>query len=399
MDRATSSRRFLPALVATLAFAAATAVAPARAEDPGRWLLTGATSVPNTYWQGLTSDPAGSRIYFVGIFEGLWRTDPALAPTAGVPSAIPPAVKAAEGYNHIGDPSWDSREGGRVVLPLECFTPGVGNTCGTGSFGIADPATLGFRYYVRLDPAEIPKAMWAETSPDGELIWTSSGNDLLAYRSRAVSAANSAPSGRLLRAVERRPATVPPTGVTGAVFERDRLLLAGESNGTYQVWGVDPRNGARRLELEMEICGESEGLDAIDTLGGELHWLIAPFDPGCSLTFGPSSALLHFIPAPAHERFEVEVLSVDLDSLPGDATVRVRAARDGKPLRRARVGFAGVEGRTDKAGVATLVVPLELPGRYKAIAWRGQSFGASDLVRVGLPAGALRFPAPTSGAR
>ena len=42
------------------------------------------------------------------------------------------------------------------MLPLECFTPGVGNTCGTGSFGVADPATLDFRYYVKLDPAEIP---------------------------------------------------------------------------------------------------------------------------------------------------------------------------------------------------------------------------------------------------
>ena len=50
------------------------------------------------------------------------------------------------------------------------------------------PYTLGFRYYVKLDPAEIPKAMFAETSPDGSLIWTSSGDDLLAYRSSDVSA-------------------------------------------------------------------------------------------------------------------------------------------------------------------------------------------------------------------
>ena len=89
-----------------------------------------------------------------------------------------------------------------MLLPMECFTPGVGNTCGTGAFGVADPATLAFRYYVKLDPAEIPKAMWAETSPDGSLIWTSSGDDLLAYRSSDVSEANRAPAGPLLR---RRP--------------------------------------------------------------------------------------------------------------------------------------------------------------------------------------------------
>ena len=29
--------------------------------------------------------------------------------------------------------------------------------------------------------------MWAETSPDGALVWTSSGNDLLAYRSSEVT--------------------------------------------------------------------------------------------------------------------------------------------------------------------------------------------------------------------
>lgn len=25
------------------------------------------------------------------------------------------------------------------MLPFECYTPGVGNFCGTGSFGVADP--------------------------------------------------------------------------------------------------------------------------------------------------------------------------------------------------------------------------------------------------------------------
>jgi hypothetical protein len=285
-----------------------------------------------------------------------------------------------------------------VVLPLECFTPGVGNTCNTGSFGIADPQTLAFRYYVKLDPAEIPKAMWAETSPDGSLIWTSSGNDLLAYRSSAVVSGNGAPSGPRLRAAVRLPGAVPPTGVTGAVFDDRRLLLAGESGGTYQVWAVDPRSGERRLELEMEICGESEGLDTIETLGGELHWLIAPFDPGCSLTFGPSSALLHFIPAPAHERFDVEVLDADWSSLPGEVAITVRATRGGKPVRQARVTLAGAEARTDLDGLATVVTALELPGRYRAIARHGQNFGASDLVAVGFPAPALRASATRGGA-
>ncbi|MGZ4277651.1 MAG: hypothetical protein ACXVFK_13020, partial [Solirubrobacteraceae bacterium] len=93
-----------------------------------------------------------------------------------------------EGYDHIGDISWDAAEHGRILLPLECYYPPAGNTCQTGSIGVADPRTLKWRYYVKLDPRYIAKAMWAEVSPDGKLVWTSSGSDLLAYRDADVKA-------------------------------------------------------------------------------------------------------------------------------------------------------------------------------------------------------------------
>jgi hypothetical protein len=166
------------------------------------------------------------------------------------------------------------------------------------------------------------------------------------------------------------------------VFDGGRLLLAGSAGGVYQVWAVDTRTGARRLELEMRICGESEGLDVIPTLGGRLHWLIAPFDPGCQLTLGPSSALLHFVRRPAHERFTVEVLGVEAETIPGEVTATVRATRDGKPLRQARVSFAGALGRTDKDGVSTVSTVLQGPGRFRALAQKGQVYGASPLVAV-----------------
>ena len=47
-------------------------------------------------------------------------------------------------------------DGGRILLPLECYypgTPGGANTCQTGSIGVADPDTLQWQYYVKLDPA------------------------------------------------------------------------------------------------------------------------------------------------------------------------------------------------------------------------------------------------------
>ena len=378
-------------VIAAVVFAAACPAA--QAQDPGRWLLTGASSVPLTYWQGLTSDPAKERIFFVGVFEGLWQTTPSLRQTAGVGSAIPPEVKAIEGYNHIGDPTWNPGEGGRVLLPLECFTSGVGNTCGTGSFGVADPTTLGFRYYVKLDPAEIPKAMWAETSPDGELVWTSSGADLLAYRSSDISPANAAPGAAPIRAVRRLAGAVPPSGVTGAVFRNGRLLLAGEIAGTYQIWSIDTDTGQRRIELETSLCGESEGLDLIHTLGGRLHWLIAPFDPGCELTFGPTGALLHFVRRQGRERLRVTDLAVTGAAAPGSFGVTVRVTRHGRAVRGARVRFAGYRGRTNKNGWATVEGTLELPGRFSALARKGGRYGLSEPAEVG------RAPAPVRAAR
>src|SRR5215216_5971676 len=200
----------------------AVATATASAKDPGRCIVRGATSVPNDYFQGLTSNPAGTSVYFTGFCQGLWKTSQWLSRVAGVPVAIPPAVAAAEGYNHIGDPSWARGEGGRVILPLECYSPRLGNTCGTGAFGVADPRTLAWRYYVKLEPAEIPKAMWAEASPDGKLIWTSVGNDLLAYPTSDVSPANAAPAPPI-HAARRLARAVPPSGITGAAFRRGRL--------------------------------------------------------------------------------------------------------------------------------------------------------------------------------
>ena len=395
-----SRARSLIAVLATALTLLLSIAAPAFAQDPGRWLLTGASSVPNVYWQGLTSDPAEKNLYFIGVFEGLWRTTPTLRQTAGVPTAIPPAVTQTEGYNHAGDPTWNPREGGRVLLPMECYTPGAANTnpCGTGAFGVADPATLAFRYYVKLDPADIPKAMWAETSPDGSLIWTSSGDDLLAYRSADVSEANRGPSGPLIRPVRRLIGAVPPTGVTGAVFWRGRLLLAGEANGVYEIWAINPRTGGRRLELETSMCGESEGLDVIPTLGGKLHWLISPFDPGCQLSFGPTSALLHFIPNPGHQRFQVAVTSTDAGTLPGEVRVTVHATRGDRPLRWARVTFAGATALTNRQGIATVSTFLELPGRFRALARRGRSYGVSELVPIGIGTSTLSAAAPRSGA-
>ena len=316
--------RIAAALVA-LAAVCAVAVPPAGAADPGRWIETGHDSVPLEYFQGLTSDPHRN-LFFDGLFSGLYRTDLDLVEEARNVSAIPADVFERERYNHIGDITWDDRERGRVLLPLECFIPFIGNTCRTGSIGVADPETLAWRYYVKLDPAFIDKGMWAETSPDGKLLWTSNGglnggNDLLAYDMKEIKAANAAPAGPLLKPVRVLPGAVPPSGITGGTFYKGRLLLAGQRGGPFRVWSVDLTDGSRRLEIEKTIIGESEGLDIVKTRGGKLHWLITPL-LGTGGTYGNTSALVHFNPVkrPKVSCGDVLTQSVKLDAdvdLPG----------------------------------------------------------------------------------
>src|SRR6188472_1136653 len=139
-------RRLGSSLLLAVALAAWPAAAHAR--DPTRWRGVAMSRIPIPYYQGITSDPDG-HYFFDGVFVGLYRTDGRLRQRASVDNVIPAAVTAREGYNHIGDITWDAREGGRILLPLECYYPGTQpdpNTCHTGSIGVADPRTLRWRY-------------------------------------------------------------------------------------------------------------------------------------------------------------------------------------------------------------------------------------------------------------
>jgi hypothetical protein len=360
--------------------------ASAAARDPGRWTLSGWSSVPGNYWEGATTSSAGGPLFFSGLSPGLHRTDRRLHQTGSVDPVIPPLVFATEHYNHVGDIGY---QGGRVLLPLECYTlggPNGGNTCGTGSFGVADPTTLAFRYYVKLDPSEIPKAMWVEASPDGRLVWTSSGPDLLAYRASDVSQANAAPGAAPIHSVRRLAGAVPPSGVTGAAFRRGRLLLAGSQGTTYQVWSVNVATGARRLALELlDVQGESEGLTRVRLLGGRLHYLVAPL--AAQPTFGPSVGLLHFATGRwAHRGLRVRTKSRDASTLTPRVKVTVR--RSGRPVRGAIVRVAGFRARTNRRGRAVVRPKLGVPGTFAALARKRHTRGRSAFTRYGPPAAA-----------
>jgi hypothetical protein len=305
--RNSTVRKHLVRALALAALLAAATVALVGAADstavkrqPG-WLETGNSSVPIEYFQGVTSD-RHRHLYFDGPFTGLYRTDSNLVEEARNFNVIPPDVNEREDYNHVGDITWDRHEHGRILLPLECFFPFIGNFCGTGSIGVADPETVQWRYYVKLDPTYIDKAMFAEVSPNGKLLWTSNGglnggHDLLAYDVSQIMPANAAPDGPLLKPVIVLRDAVPPNGITGAAFFHNKLLVANQNKTLFQVWSIDLRDGSRRLEIEKQVLGESEGLDVVKTLGGELHWLIAPQGTGGKPpTYGDfsHSGLVHF---------------------------------------------------------------------------------------------------------
>lgn len=367
-------RRGLAAtLVCTLL--AGIAATSASARDPGRWVNTGVSRFPESYNQGITLDPSGALFFDSTLlsFNGLFKTDSRLKQTGGESPEIPPDVTSRDGYNHIGDLSWDPGEGGRLLLPLECFTPGGpngGNTCGTGAFGVADPGTLRWRYYVKLDPADIPKAMWVESSPDGKLLWTSAGNDLLAYNAADINPANAAPGGPLLKPVARLAGAAPPSGITGATFYNGRLFLASNiGNHQLQIWSVDTTTGARQLELKRNYRGEPEGLATFTGLGGILHAMVLPAFGVNNPTFGPSTgALVNFAPAgtirlrlkvsPSHARTGARTrfrFTVTFAQLGGRG-----------PVRGVTIRFGRRKAVTGGHGKAALRLSLDKSGSYTA---------------------------------
>ena len=422
------------AVAALAALACAGAASTATAADPGRWVLNGNTNVPLYYYQGFSSD-LQANWYFAGIHVGLYRTTTGLPPNpdARRDDVIPPDVHARENYNHIGDVTWDGGESSRILLPLECYYPSPGvprnaNTCQTGSIGVADPCTLEWKYYVKLHPSVIKKVMWAEVSPDGQLLWTQAGDgksspggrDLIAYRTSDIRPANAAPNGPLLQPVRRLTNVVPNSGITGATFYGGRLFVAGQDdpNG-FQVWSIDLNTGQRQLEIERQIVGESEGMDTLEAKGGSLHWLIAPYNEENIPTYGiANSSVLHFhpagtappnarstqaprcygaagpIPGPGAGATSLEARGTPPGSLPprrvagqqirrlyvnvsptlirpGRQTnvvfrVRVRIRGRFRAVQGARVHFAGRRHRTNSRGYASFRVRLRSTGRYRA---------------------------------
>ncbi|MDQ3955636.1 MAG: hypothetical protein M3285_08815 [Actinomycetota bacterium] len=366
-------------------------VSPAAAAE-GSWQEVGRTSIPLYYYQGMSHDPAGNR-YFTGIWFGLYRTDPELNESARNDDVIPPEVHLREQYNHVGDLSY---AGGNLYLPLECYYPPAGNTCKTGSIGVADPMTLEMEYYVKLDPAEITKAMWCEVSPDGALLWTQDGKDLLAYDMNAFTETNAAPGGPLVRPVRRLTGVVPPEGITGATFIDDRLFVAGQGDAGGVIYSIDLRDGSRTLETRTDYVGESEGLDddldlapGADGLGGSLHYMVMPYNEEAYPTNGVTNGVIYHYEQAAAEPTSLTFTKGGADSghYTDEAVFEARLVdSDGHTLGGQTLSFSfggsSKAATTDGNGVARAAFALtQRPGTYEvSVSYAGieRTYGASS---------------------
>lgn len=349
-QRSSNLTALITAAAIFAAFPVAASAAPS-ASDPGIWKLKAATTISFTYWQGISSitGSADPSLLFTGPSEGAYRTSSKLTQVAGNSSEIPATVKEAERYNHIGDGSFDQAEGGRFLLPLECYYPGAGgNTCKTGSIGVADPKSLNWRYYVKLDPSAIAKAMWVEVSPDGKYAWTSSGDDLLAFRTADIKATNAAPSGAAIKPARTLKGALKGLGgVTGAVFWRGKLLVAGELSGRFQINSINPANGTVTLEAEHLLSGESEGLDIVPAGGGLLQWQIMPVtDTPPASYFQPT--MMSFVPV------KPPALKLSARADGRKAIVVTVTAGAGQPIPHAAVQLGSARGWSGRDGTVRL---------------------------------------------
>ena len=200
----------MPRCVIAVGLALAALCAPAQAADPGRWAFTGTSSMPLYYYQGSPPTPRAAVLR-----RGQHRPLPhrLAAPRAGAQRRRDPADR--DGHRGLQPHRRHQLGRGRARADhpagLECYYPPAGNTCGTGSFGVADPETLpGATTSTSTRPSS--RRPCGPSFTDGRTIWTSSGDDLLGYRAKDVKPSHAAPGGPLLKPSMRLSGAVPPTG-------------------------------------------------------------------------------------------------------------------------------------------------------------------------------------------
>ena len=139
---------------------------------------------------------------------------------------------------------------------------------------------------------------------------------------------------------------------------------------------IDTRTGARRHEIQLKVTGESEGLAAVDALGGALQWQIQPsLFPDA--TFGTGhGVLVSFVPR-SQARLRLAVTALGRGRVRASVTLRYLGADH--PIKGARVSDGPHHATTAATGRATLRLSR---GRHRITATHPPLLAGRDTVTV-----------------
>ena len=223
----------------------------ASAADPGRWVETGFSSVPFEYFQGITSDPAGN-LWFDGFYGRPLPHHSGTRRAGTRRDEIPVDVYRARATTTSATSAGTRRGRPPAAAAGVLSTPSVGNTCGTGSFGVADPTTLAVALLREARPGrhregDVGRGL-ARRLADLDLgRQRPAGLPHLATSRRPTPRrrARAQPVRRLATPCRRAASPAPPS-------KGGRLLLAGQDAAPSRS-GRSTDTGERRLELERDI--------------------------------------------------------------------------------------------------------------------------------------------------
>ncbi|MFD0634495.1 hypothetical protein ACFQ9X_26070 [Catenulispora yoronensis] len=253
---------------ALLALAALAPMAAPDAADAAGW-----TRLPSYQtWTALTALARGQGVstdgtyyYFSGTNSLDKVTISGLNDVKTTFGAIPAALAATYGSNHIGD---NDSYGGYVVAPIE-----DGSNYQHPLLALFNASDLSYtgRYVqlpLNLMPGGVP---WVAVDAAAGLVYTApwnqdaaSGSDhLVAYSLHDLL---TLPAGAALPVVRTVKLSQPLSRIQGAKMWRGQLWASADLSGNKSVWTVDPATGATAWQFAQDVQpnDEVEGLVALD---------------------------------------------------------------------------------------------------------------------------------------
>ena len=213
-------------------------VAPAHAADPGRWKLTGTTSLPLFYYQGVTADPARN-LYFDGVYVGLYRTDSAFTRDRPHRRRDPARRALARGLQPHRRHQLGPRRGRARPAAARVLRPERAQRRQPVPARLDRRRRSGARCSGATTSSSTPprsrRRCGTRSRPTGRCCGPRAATTCSPTGRPTSRAANASPEHAPIHSVRRLRGAVPPSGITGATFIDGRLYVAGQGGGPFRV--------------------------------------------------------------------------------------------------------------------------------------------------------------------